>query len=261
MDFFMPACESWVEADPRNVAGWTQAVRSITFKAACLSWCMIWYMVLGVSGWAWAAPATTTPAPVSATPTAPAATPSPDARVAAAPAAASARVTQFSLERSGEQLTMTVRTQFDLPEAAKDALLKGVSLFFSAEVVTIRPRWYWRDETVVLERLYWRLNFLPLSRRWRLQQANEPWDRQGGLLSERLFDDLPSALQALQLMERWTLRDKSLIQTNREQKLTFTFELDQFLLPRPLMVGSLTNDVWKLRISRDLNLILSEAGQ
>ena len=156
---------------------------------------------------------------------------------------------------------MAVRMQFELPEAAKDALAKGVSLFFSAEVSTMRPRWYWRDEYLVLERLYWRLNFLPLSRRWRLQQANEPWDRQGGVVTERLFDDLPAALHALQQLARWSLRDKSVVQSNRELKLTYTFELDQYLLPRPLVLGNLTNDVWKLKISRDLNLILSEAGR
>lgn len=156
---------------------------------------------------------------------------------------------------------MTVRMQFDLPEAAKEALLKGVHLFFSAEVTTIRPRWYWRDEVVSLDRMYWRLSFLPLSRRWRLQQASEPWDKQGGLVSERLFDDLPTALQALQTIERWPLRDKTVIQSGRENKLTFTFELDQYLLPRPLVLGNLTNDVWKLRMSRELNLIVSEAGR
>ena len=102
---------------------------------------------------------------------------------------------------------------------------------------------------------------MPLARRWRLQQASEPWDRQGGLISERLFDDLPSALQALQQIDRWPLRDKSIVQSNREQKITYTFELDQYLLPKPLVLGSLTSDVWKLKISRDLNLILSEAGR
>lgn len=187
--------------------------------------------------------------------------PVPPATVQAAPEPVKPRVNQFSLEKNGEGLWMAVRMQFELPDAAKDALVKGVSLFFSAEVSTLRSRWYWRDEYVVLERLYWRLNFLPLSRRWRLQQANEPWDKQGGVVTERLFDDLPSALQALQQIDRWPLRDKSIVQSNRELKLTFTFELDQYLLPRPLVLGNLTNDVWKLKIARDLNLILSEAGR
>ncbi len=284
MDFFMHACASWVErAVPVRQARWAVVVLGAWWLAAAQSVLAApdssgavahaaspsaFTVTPSVTAWPFPMLAqATTPSPAQA----PSPAPAPDNKSGApdnkagAPTAPTpptvSRVNQFSLERSGESLYMTVRMQFDLPDAAKEALLKGVSLFFSAEVSTLRPRWYWRDEYLVLDRLYWRLNFLPLSRRWRLQQANEPWDKQGGLISDKLFDDLPAALQALQTIERWPLRDKTIILSNRENKLTFTFELDQFLLPRPLVVGNLANDVWKLKMSRDLNLIVSEAGR
>jgi len=211
-----------------------------------------------------AAPALTptsapTATPESASPTVatpPAGTPAPDA-VPAPPA----KVTRLGLVRETQGLSVFAHMQFDLPKAAKEVLLKGVSLYFMADLSVIRQRWYWRDEVLLSQQLYWRLTYLPVSRRWQLQRATEPWSKPGGLIAEQLFDDLESALKAMQTLERWSLTHSRFMSTPQEKTLTFTFELEQLLLPRPLALNPLGKDIWKLRISREINLIPSGEGR
>ncbi len=233
-----------------------------------------WGWLAGAATPAWAATATPSatvaaPAPVptsapTATPesssptvaTPPTGTPAPDA-VPAPPA----KVTRLGLVRETQGLSVFAHMQFDLPKAAKEVLLKGVSLYFMADLSVIRQRWYWRDEVLLSQQLYWRLTYLPVSRRWQLQRATEPWSKPGGLIAEQLFDDLESALKAMQNLERWSLTHSRFMSTPQEKTLTFTFELEQLLLPRPLTLNPLGKDIWKLRISREINLIPSGEGR
>ncbi len=233
-----------------------------------------WGWLAGAAAPAWAAAATPSatvaaPAPAStsapkappesASPTEatpPAGTPAPDA-VPAPPA----KVTRLGLVRETQGLSVFAHMQFDLPKAAKEVLLKGVSLYFMADLSVIRQRWYWRDEVLLSQQLYWRLTYLPVSRRWQLQRATEPWSKPGGLIAEQLFDDLDSALKAMQNLERWSLTHSRFMSTPQEKTLTFTFELEQLLLPRPLTLNPLGKDIWKLRISREINLIPSGEGR
>jgi hypothetical protein len=172
-----------------------------------------------------------------------------------------AKVTRLGLVRETQGFSVFAQMQFDLPKAAKEVLLKGVSLYFMADLSVIRPRWFWRDEVMLSQQQYWRLTYLPVSRRWQLQRATEPWSKPGGLIAEQLFDDLDSALKALQNVERWSLADSRFMSTSQGKTLTFTFELEQLLLPRPLTLNPLGKDIWKLRISREINLIPSGEGR
>jgi hypothetical protein len=66
-------------------------------------------------------------------------------------------------------LWLSAQVDFELPHVVEDALLKGVPVFFVAQVAVLRERWYWKDrKRIAAVRRQFRLSFHPLTQRWRL---------------------------------------------------------------------------------------------
>ena len=59
-----------------------------------------------------------------------------------------AELTQFQLERNEEGLLLSAAVRFDLPQVIEDALQKGIPMYFVAEAVLFRDRWYWYDRAI-----------------------------------------------------------------------------------------------------------------
>ena len=55
-----------------------------------------------------------------------------------------------------------------LSKAVEDALRRGVPVYFVAEAVVKKPRWYWRDDRVARTSRSWRLSYQPLTNAWRV---------------------------------------------------------------------------------------------
>ena len=77
----------------------------------------------------------------------------------------------LALERREGELTLEFNTRLTLGPAIEDALQRGVPMYFVAQTVVFRNRWYWRDERVARVTRSWRVAFQPLTGSWRVSQV------------------------------------------------------------------------------------------
>lgn len=159
-------------------------------------------------------------------------------------------VSQFRVERLDEGLYLSASLHFELPDAVEDALLKGVAMFFVAEVTVSQDRWYWLRKKVMSVERHTRLMYQPLTRRWRLSAASGMITNAGlSMALNQTFDSLPEALAAMQRISRWKFADLSSLDQEPRYVVEFSFRLDASQLPRPLQIGVLGQSDWALALS------------
>lgn len=171
-----------------------------------------------------------------------------------------AEVSQFQIERNGEGVFLSASVRFDLPTAVEDALLKGVPMFFVAEVEVYRDRWYWYDKRLLSVERHLRLAYQPLTRRWRLNVASGVITANSlGVALNQSFDSLPEALAALRRVSRWKIADAAEIDPEQRHSVAYSFRLDLAQLPRPFQIGVLGQAEWNISASTSQRLSLEGA--
>lgn len=161
------------------------------------------------------------------------------------------------LERSDEGVLLSASVHFDLPPAVEDALAKGIPMFFVAEAVLLRDRWYWYDKQVLTARRHMRLSFQPLTRRWRLVVSSTPIGNSGAL--GQTFETREEALAAVQRISRWKIADNADLDPDARHSIDFRFRLDVSQLPRPFQIGAVGQADWNINVVRNLPLQLESA--
>ncbi len=149
------------------------------------------------------------------------------------------QLTAFELRRAADGLHLSFQTRFELPRAVEDALVKGVPLYFAAEALTYRSRWYWRDARVARASRVWRLAWQPLTRSYRVSF--------GGL--HQTFETLPDAMAALRGVGDWRIADATQIEDGVDY-VEFRYRLDTDELPRPMQIGMVGQEDWALAVER-----------
>ncbi len=152
----------------------------------------------------------------------------------------------LNAERAEDGLAVSFSTRFELPRQAEEALLKGVAIYFVAEVQVLRNRWYWRDARVAQASRTWRLTWQPLTRQYRVST--------GGL--HQSFDSLGEAIASLRGVSGWRVADAKEIEDDGRYYLEFSYKLDTAQLPRPLQIGLGGAQGWSLSVDRNLTLQL-----
>jgi hypothetical protein len=156
-------------------------------------------------------------------------------------------ITQMQVEQRAEGMFLSAQVQFDLPSAVEDALLKGIGVVFVFEAEVYRSRWYWADKRVAGVQRYTRLSYQPLTRRWRVQTAREPFTGAGqGLSFSQNFDNLGDALSSLRRVNNWKVAESADIEADARHGVEFRFRLDLSQLPRPFQIGALGQPEWNL---------------
>lgn len=133
----------------------------------------------------------------------------------------------LSTQRADDGLEVSFTTRFELSRSAEDALHKGVPLYFVAEAVVLRNRWYWRDARIARVERTWRLAWQPLTRQYRVST--------GGL--HQSFATLEEALTVLRGLSGWHVADPKDIEDSGSYYLEFSYKLDVSQLPRPMQIG------------------------
>ena len=176
---------------------------------------------------------------------------------AASPARADAAVEMQNLhvQRVDGQIVLSVQWQFELPSALEEALQKGVALYFVTEADISRERWYFYDKRIARVERHLRLAYLPLTQRWRLNIASQPFSAGGaGVSLAQSFDTLGEALAAVRRVSQWPLVAAAEIDPDARHNLDLRFRLDLTQLPRPLQIGLSTQADWNLSVGRVLRL-------
>jgi hypothetical protein len=168
-------------------------------------------------------------------------------------------VTQLRLERADEGVLLSSTVRFDLPPPVEDALLKGMPMFFVAEVTLLRDRWYWYDKQVAAAERHMRLSYQPLTRRWRLQVSAQPIGSSGQALGQS-FETQEEAMDAVKHVARWKVADVADIEPDAKYNVDFRFRLDISQLPRPFQIGAVGQADWNISAVRTQRLAL-EAGR
>lgn len=159
-------------------------------------------------------------------------------------------IAQLRLERSEEGILLSAYVKFELPPIIDDALDKGIPMFFVAEAVLYRDRWYWYDKRVAAAARHMRLSFQPLTRRWRLVVSPIPIGNSGLALGQT-FDTREEALAAVQRISHWKIAEPNEIDPDVKHNVDFRFRLDVSQLPRPFQIGAVGHDDWQLSAERN----------
>ncbi len=156
----------------------------------------------------------------------------------------------LSVERADNALWLSARFAFELPAVVEGALLKGVPIYFLTEVDVLRERWYWFSRKVATVQRRARLDYHPLTRRWRLSvgAADAAASAQGLTLSQN-FDTLDDAMAAVRRVAHWRIADLAGLEAGAKHLLQFRFQLDTSELPRPLQIGTLGQSDWVISLS------------
>lgn len=162
-------------------------------------------------------------------------------------------ITQLRVERSDEGVLLSAAVKFDLPEVIDDALAKGIPMFFVAEAVLLRDRWYWYDKHVASAARHMRLSYQPLTRRWRLVVSSAPIGNSGLALGQT-FDTREEALAAIQRISHWKIADADEVEPDVRYNVDFRFRLDVSQLPRPFQIGAVGHSDWNIAAMRNQRL-------
>ena len=169
----------------------------------------------------------------------------------------STEIVQYQVERQDDEIVVSAQVVFELPNAVEEALLKGIPMFFIAEAAVLRERWYWYDKNVAAVKRHMRLEYRPLTRRWRLNLTPGS-AREGnlGLALNQNFDTLEEALAAIKRISRWKIADVGELDNGVKYRVDFSFRLDLSQLPRPFQIGALGQSDWDLAATASTSLSL-----
>ena len=172
--------------------------------------------------------------------------------------APAAEVSQLRLERSDEGILLSAYVKFELPAIIDDALDKGIPMFFVADALLFRDRWYWYDKEVASAARHMRLSYQPLTRRWRLVVSPNPIGNSGLALGQT-FDTREEALAAVQRISHWKIAEPGDIDPEARHNVQFRFRLDVSQLPRPFQIGAMGQADWHLTAARNQRLAIESA--
>lgn len=164
-------------------------------------------------------------------------------------------ITQLRVERTEEGVLLSANVKFELPAVIDDALAKGIPMFFVAEAVVFRDRWYWYDKELAVASRHMRLSYQPLTRRWRLVVSPTPIGNSGLVLGQT-FDTREEALAAVQRISHWKIAEAADVDPDVRHNVDFRFRLDMSQLPRPLQIGAVGQADWNITAMRNQRLAI-----
>ncbi|MEI8266768.1 MAG: DUF4390 domain-containing protein [Betaproteobacteria bacterium] len=148
------------------------------------------------------------------------------------------------LQRADGALSLDFAARIHLSRAVEEALQRGVPVYFTAQALLLRNRWYWRDERVARVQRTWRLAFQPLTSSWRVGI--------GGLNQTQAT--LEEALSSLSRLSGWRIADLAQVDPDSRHYVEFSFRLDTSQLPGPMQFGLTAQADWTLALERTLRL-------
>jgi hypothetical protein len=126
--------------------------------------------------------------------------------------------------------------RFDLNEQLREAAERGVPLYFTADVVITRSRWWWLDSTIADTSVTWRIVYNALTRQWRAGVGELTFPVQS----------LDAAMDMVRHIRGWAVADASDLSTGVRYEGQVRLRLDTSLLARPFQVNALNSSSWSV---------------
>lgn len=173
--------------------------------------------------------------------------------------ASSVDLAELRTERADGALLLHASLKLELSSVVEEALLKGVPVYFVAEVELLRDRWYWYDRRIGGGTRYYRLAYQPLTRQWRLTVSGEPISASGqGSSIAQNFTNLSEAINVIRRQSGWKIADLSELDPDARHNLNYRFRLDVSQLPRPFQITAGSQADWTLGVNRNLRIQLDQ---
>ncbi len=156
--------------------------------------------------------------------------------VASLPALADGRISYAEIVPSEEGYVVNADIDLDLNPRLVDAVARGVSLYFTADFVLERARWYWLDEVIAERSLDFRLSYHAISRSYRLSVGN----------FHQSFDTLDTAVRTMLRIRSWQIVPIDELEPGVSYSAALRFQFDTSLLPKPFQVTAIGSRDWNL---------------
>ena len=177
--------------------------------------------------------------------------------LAASAAEPTVELQNLKVEQSEGAVYVSLQWNFQLPAPLEEALYKGVALYFVAEVEVTRERWYFYDKKLLSAQRHMRLSFLPLTRRWRVNVASQPFSSAGlGMSLGQSYDTLDDALQPIRRIAQWNIGNAFDLEPDTKQNISISYKLDLSQLPRPMQMGAAGQSDWNIAWNKTQRLVL-----
>lgn len=151
------------------------------------------------------------------------------------------------LVRADDALKLSAQLKFELPGVVEEALLKGIPIYFVAQVELRRQWLYWLTKKVVVVQRRMRLSYHPLTRRWRVNiGSGEPSEAGLGVALNQNFESSAEAMSTIRRISHWKIVDAAELEPGTRYFVEFKFSLDVSQLPRPLQIGTLGQSDWSI---------------
>jgi len=134
------------------------------------------------------------------------------------------------------QLEIDADVDMDLNDQLREAAQRGVSLYFTADLVITRERWWWFDSTVVETEMTWRVTYNALTRQWRVgaEELSLP------------VATLAEAMSQVRRIRGWKVAPSSEFDRDTRYEGRLRVRLDTSQLARPFQVNALNSSSWSL---------------
>jgi hypothetical protein len=165
-------------------------------------------------------------------------------------AAERVQIVSTQLEQAPDGYKLSAVYQFDLNDELRDAVDRGIPLFFTTAVELVQPRWYWFDKVVSSKSRTKRIAYNVLTRQYRVTTSSG---------QNYYFESLEDALYAIQQPSSWIIAEKGALKPGVMYQLSLRMYLDLEHLPKPFQVNAFNNQDWRLSSERKILAFKAES--
>lgn len=135
-----------------------------------------------------------------------------------------------------EGYVVNADVELELNARLVEAVNRGVSLYFTAEFLVERERWYWFDAVVAQRTLNYRISYNALTRSYRLSVGS----------LHQSFESLDEAVRTMTRIRNWQIAPLGAFEAATSYNASLRFQLDTSLLPKPFQVTAIGSRDWNL---------------
>ena len=136
----------------------------------------------------------------------------------------------------GGQLSLDIDIDLTLNTSMKQALSRGVPLYFSVDLEIEQPRWWWLNKSIVDTALERRLSYNTLTRSWRVSTGDLA-------ITAASYED---AIKLLARIRDWPVVLSDRFEQDQQYIGEIRIRLDVDRLARPLQMDNANRDNWTL---------------
>lgn len=141
---------------------------------------------------------------------------------------------RLDVSHPDELVRLSADFTLSLTETLRDAVNRGLALYFLTELQIRRGRWYWFDETVVATQIEWRLSYHALTRQFRVAAHGR----------SESYGSLEEALAAMSSVKGWNVAPVTRFNSRTTYEVWVRMRLDTTRLPKPFQMTALTDRDW-----------------